>query len=107
MTFSAFVVDFLGMQQEAMPFYSDMYKWKNKANKAINYILEVGNFGHNKDYSYYNKYPGLVVKAISFLRHCKEWCRYFTIFPLDSIKISWRTTKVGVMAVLKKKNDYY
>ena len=84
--FGALAVDYLGMPEEAMPFYSSDKKWKRKAAKICSFIMEVGNFGHNRDMGYYNSKPYLLRKAISFGRRCKDFARHATIFPLDSMK---------------------
>lgn len=101
--FAALAVDYLGMPIEAMPFYSDDMKWKRKAARVMEFVLETGNFGHNRDYSYRNKYPYIIYKAISFWKHLKDGAFFFSIFPLDSIKVTWRRMVVGVSVVLQGK----
>ena len=101
--FAALAVDYLGMPSEAMPFYSDDKKWKRKAVRAMEFVLETGNFGHNRDYSYQKKYPYIICKAISFWKHLKDGAFFFSIFPLDSIKVTWRRMVVGVSVVLQGK----
>ena len=101
--FAALVVDYLGMPVEAIPYYSDSRKWSRKARKIMEFVLETGNFGHNRDYSYYKKYPFVIFKAISFWRHIKDFGRYFVIFPLDAIKVTWTRICHGVSVVLKGK----
>lgn len=101
--FGSLAVEYLGMPVEAMPLYSDDKKWFRKADKVMGFILETGNFGHNRDYSYYQKYPYVVFKAISLWRHIKDFGRYFVIFPLDAIKVTWRRMVVGVSVVLQGK----
>ena len=101
--FAALAVDFLGMPVEAMPFYLDDKKWKRKAVRVMEFVLETGNFGHNRDYSYRKKYPYIIYKAISFWRHLKDGALFFSIFPLDSIKVTWRRMVVGASVVLQGK----
>lgn len=101
--FAALAVEYLGMPVEAMPFYSDKKCWKSKANRIVEFVLETGNFGHNRDYSYYDKYPYLVYKLISFWRHLKDGFHYFMVFPIDSIKVSWRRFMVGISVTLQGK----
>ena len=84
--FGAFAVDYLGMPSEAMPMYSPDAKWKRKAQKICSFVLEVGNFGHNRDMSYYNSKPYLVRKTISLGRRCSDLFRHARIFPLDSLR---------------------
>lgn len=98
--FAAFAVDWLGMSVDAMPLYSDKKMWSRKAEKIMEFVLETGNFGYNRDYSYQLKYPFLVYKAVSFWLHIKDTCKYFTIFPLDSLKVLERKIYVGISVVL-------
>ena len=101
--FAALAVDYLEMPVEAMPFYSDDKKWKRKAVRVMEFVLETGNFGHNRDYSYQKKYPYIIYKAVSFWKHLKDGAFFFSIFPLDSIKVTWRRMLVGVSVVLQGK----
>lgn len=84
--YGAFAVEYLGMPSEAMPLYSPKKKWKRKADRICSFILEVGNFGHNRDVSYYNKYPFLIRKNISLFHRIADLGRHALIFPLDSIR---------------------
>lgn len=84
--FGAFAVEYLGMPSEAMPFYSADDKWKRKADKICAFILEVGNMGHNRDMSYFEKYPYLIRKVCSMGRRCGDVLRHMRIFPLDSLR---------------------
>ena len=93
--FAALAVDNLGMPVEAMPLYSDDKKWRKKSGKMLDYIFEAGNFGHNRDDSYANKYPPIIRKLISFGRHNRDSIKYFPIFPLDTVKSWWKMLKFG------------
>ena len=84
--FAAYAVKSLGMPVEAMPLYSEGVKWKRKAKRIQSFLLEVGNFGHNRDMSYYSKYPYVIRKAISFGQRVGDVCRHALIFPVDSIR---------------------
>lgn len=86
--FGAFSVNFLGMPVEAMPFLNieECTNLKKKADRICSFIMEVGNFGHNRDTSYYGKYPFVVRKAISACRRTKDLFRHTMIFPLDSLR---------------------
>jgi hypothetical protein len=84
--FAAFAVEYLGIPVEAMPFYSSDKKWKRKADRICSFILEVGNFGHNRDSSYYNNDSKLLRKAASFERRCGDMIRHTKIFPLETIR---------------------
>ena len=99
--FAALAVEYLGMPVEAMPFYSASGKWKRKASKILTFIIETGNFGHNRDYSYRRKYPYLVFKAISLWRHIIDFTRYLGIFPMDSIKVWLAMLRTGFSVAVK------
>lgn len=83
--FGAFIVEYLGMPAEVVPLYSPDKRWKRKADRICSFIMEVGNFGHNRDNKYYGK-PFIIRKIISFGRRCGDLVRHATIFPLDSIR---------------------
>ena len=101
--FAALAVDYLGMPAEAMPFYTPKGRWPSKADKVMQFVLETGNFGHNRDYSYQRKYPYVVYKAISFWKHLKDGAFFFTLFPLDSIKVTWRRMIIGLSVAMHGK----
>lgn len=84
--FGAFAVGYLGMPSEAMPMYSPDKKWKRKADKICAFVMEVGNMGHNRDTSYFEKYPYLIRKVCSMGRRCGDVIRHVRIFPLDSLR---------------------
>ena len=98
--FGAFAVEYLGMPSEAMPFYSPDKKWQRKADRICLFIMEVGNFGHNRDNSYYNK-PFIIRKAMSFGRRCGDLIRHARIFPMDSIRFLPYIMYNGFRAALK------
>ena len=84
--FGAFSVEYLGMPSSAMPLYSASVKWKRKANRISDFVIEVGNFGHNRDNSYFEKYPYLIRKLFSLFRRMGDLLRHARIFPIDSLR---------------------
>ena len=101
--FGAFAVEYLGMPSEAMPFYSSDKKWKRKADKICAFILEVGNMGHNRDMSYFEKYPYLIRKVFSLGRRCGDLIRHARIFPLDSLRFFPTIMIHGMMIAVRGK----
>ena len=99
--FSALAVRYLGMPEEAIPLYSGSKCWQRKADMIMSFVLETGNFGHNRDYSYQKKYPFVVFKAISLWKHIKDFFRYAFIFPLDSVKVMAIRMRVGFSMAFK------
>ena len=131
--FAVLAVEYLGMPVEAMPLLDssnvelhstpfttrpnesklsmalatlgvqEFKKFMKKADKICKFVLEVGNFGHNRDYAYQKKYPYMVFKAISLWKHFQDFGRYFVIFPLDAINVTCRRICVGIVVTLKGK----
>lgn len=99
--FSALAVDTLGMPEVAMPFYDSSDCWKRKANRIRSFILETGNFGQNRDSSYYATKSYFIRKAISLWRHTIDDFQHFTIFPMDSLLVWMRNLRGGFKAVIR------
>jgi len=99
--FGSFAVEYLGMPVESMPFYSDEQKWKKKADKICAFILEVGNMGHNRDMSYFEKYPYLIRKVCSMGRRSGDLMRHARIFPLDSLSFFPRIMFNGLRSAIR------
>lgn len=82
--FGAMTVDYLGMPDDAMPLYCPRYISKGK--RVMKFVMQVGNFGHSRDNSYYEKYPYIVRKVYSSGRRIGDLWRHARIFPLDSLR---------------------
>lgn len=101
--FAALSVEWLGMSKDVIPLYSEEKKWKRKALRILEFILETGNFGHNREKQYKNKYPYLVCKLISFWFNTRDSIRHSLIFPLDSVRVWWNRLIIGIITVIKGK----
>ena len=99
--FGAFAVNYLGMPASAMPFYDERHPYRKKTRLLLNFIMEVGNFGHNRDYSFYQKYPYLIRKAKALSRKGGDFVRHARIFPRDSIVFLLHFLKRGTRAVVE------
>lgn len=99
--FGSFLVNYLRMPVEAMPFYSADVKWKKKASRICVFILEVGDMGHNRGMGYYEKYPFLIRKVCSLGVRCIDMLRHARIFPLDSLSFFPRIMLNGIRSVVK------
>ena len=99
--FGAVGVKYLGMPIEAMPLLDDNLNanLNRKADKICEFILEVGNFGHNRDTSYYGKYPFFIRKAISASWRLKDWLRHARVFPMDSLRFLFGMMMTSFRAV--------
>ena len=96
--FAAYAVDYLGMPVEAMPFYDPARRWSRKARRINKFILYMGNFGHNRDRSYYLKYNFLLRKSISLWYIFCDFFVYLPIFPKDATRILWHRLVYGFSA---------
>lgn len=84
--FGAFAVEYLGMPSEAMPMYDPSSKWVHKAERIKTFVMMSGNFGHNRDSSYFSKYPYVIRKCMSAARRIGDLVNHARIFPLDSLR---------------------
>lgn len=99
--FAAFAVDWLGMPIDAMPLYDASNRWKRKARRIEDFVMMSGNFGHNRDSSYWVKYPYLIRKAFSMKRRMGDLIRHARIFPLDSIRFFPNIMRNGFRLAVK------
>lgn len=98
--FGAYAVDYLGMPVESMPFYSSSKKWSRKAGRINEFILNVGNMGHNRDTGYM-KYPFVIRKCFSAFRRMGDLFNHALIFPLDSMRFSYAIMRNGVKSAVR------
>lgn len=99
--FGAFAVEELGMPIEAMPLYESADKWSLKANRILDFILMSGNFGHNRDSSYWNRYPYLIRKAFSMMRRLGDMISHARIFPKSSLRFCPSIIVRGLRSAMK------
>lgn len=99
--FGAFAVEYLGMPIDALPLYSSDDKWKRKANKIFEFVVEVGNLGHNRDTSYYNKYSYLIRKGVSLVQRCGDLIRHGRIFPMNTLRFFPKIIRDGLQSAIR------
>ena len=99
--FGALAVEMLGMPVEAMPLVGSGPRWRAAAGRILAYVMETGNFGHNRDGSYHQKYPFLIYKAISLWQTTKDSFGHFLIFPKDSVRNWWIMLTGGLWRAVK------
>ena len=80
--FASLAVNYLGMPEEAMPFYDA--RIKIKGGRVLNRVLKTGNMGHNNDLSYRVKYKGMAYKVVSIWRRFCDFASLVPLFPVDS-----------------------
>lgn len=98
-SFAALAVDWLGMPEAAMPFYSPDRRFKRKALHIMKFVLESGNLGHNKSKSPSKSYAGEKIRAIK--RNVRILALHSKTFPLDSLRFFFHYIKVGIISTSK------
>ena len=110
--FGALAIEYLGFPKGSMPLLDVRSKkedgrceidanLRKKADKICKFILEVGNFGHNRDNSYFQKHSYLVQKSISAWRRVKDLCRHATIFPVNSVRFFFGIMYNGIVSAVR------
>lgn len=110
--FGALAIEYLGFPKDSMPLLDVRSKkeggrceidanLRKKADRIMEFILEVGNFGHNRDNSYFQKHSYLVQKSISAWRRVKDLCRHATIFPVNSVRFFFGIMYNGIVSTLR------
>ena len=83
--FGSFAVEYLGMPVEAMPLLNENEKLRRKAERIKDFIMISGNFGQNRDMSYFGSKPYVVQKVISLKRRVGDLFKHARAFPMDSM----------------------
>lgn len=78
-------------------------RFDKKADRVLAFILETGNFGHNRDNSYYNNTNAIVRGLMSLWRHTCDSFKHSFIFPVDSVRIWCRMFMFGICDAMKGK----
>ncbi len=95
--FGALVVDYLGMPVKA-PLYDENDnhndKLKRKAERIMQFVLECGNFGHNREAA-----TGKINSAWYKLR---DFIRHSLVFPVDSVRFFFHFMIDGLKLVVAK-----
>lgn len=97
-TFASLAVNTLGMPEDEMPLYEK--KYKKKSEKLLGFILEVGNFGHNRELCYTMEQTAFVRKYNITKAQLKDSIRLMTMFPMDApmffLNFFWEGLKKAV-----------
>ena len=100
--FSAFAVDYLGMPIDSMPLYSSDKRWSRKADRICSYVMNVGNFGHNRDMSYKSQSPFFKRMIISLKYRTSDFTKQVMVFPVDAVRAYWYIWGTGLKVVAKR-----
>ena len=104
--FGAFAVEYIGMPVDAMPMFDPSFtfqdsRFKRKVERIKDFILMSGNFGHNRDMSYYSKYPIVIRKCCSMWMRVTDLYNHARIFPLDSLRFFPRIMWNGMRSAVR------
>lgn len=91
-----FTVDGLLLDEE-----KELERYRQKADRIMEFVLMSGNFGYNRDHSYFEKYPYLMRKCVSFGRRVGDLARHARIFPIDSLRFSPAMLVNGVRSAVR------
>ena len=101
MAFAAYAVEYLGMPVDVMPLYSSAQKWNKKGERINVFVMEVGNFGHNRRTlaSGIQTKGFFARKAATLWRRTADSFRHLITFPRNSLKIWCYMVWTGVKVV--------
>lgn len=93
-------IDFLGMPREAMPLLNenDNKKFKKKAAKLMEFVMEVGNFGHNREVDWSN---GFKRRSMLIWHRITDTIKLSRVFPVDAPKFLLNYAWDGFRGVVK------
>ena len=97
--FAAFAIEYFGMPTDAVPLLDvrklkEDGRLKRKAERIMEFVLESGNFGHNRE-TPRGKLGPVWQKTKDFARHTR-------LFPLDSVKFYFHFLGDGLRLVAEK-----
>lgn len=90
--FAALAVDWLGMPVEAMPLYDS--RFRVKGDRIMKFVLECGNFGHNRQKMRAESFFG--GKVTSVWRKMRDFGRHMRVFPWDSVRFFFHFVGDGI-----------
>jgi len=107
--FGALAIEYLGFPKDSMPLLDssnvqEFKKFKWKADKICKFVLEVGNFGHNKlvQGSNGSRVQGYYWRKFkSFWGRLRDMLRHFQLFPKDSIVFFGGVLRSGLHAAVR------
>ena len=97
---ASFAVKYLGMPVDAIPSYSESAKWKCKADRICSFILEVGNFGHNREVEWSNAFKR---RSMLIWHRITDTVRLSYVFPVDAPKFLINYAIDGVRNIIWRK----
>ena len=77
-----------------MPQYSVSRRWSRKGDRILKFVLECGNFGHNRQKMRPKSFLG--GKIVSVFRKMRNFGRHARVFPLDSVNFFFHFVGDGI-----------
>lgn len=100
--FASFAVNWLGMPMEAMPLYyendNENEKLKRKAERIFRFVMEVGNFGHNREVKWNDSFNR---RAMLIWHRITDTVKLLRVFPIDAPKFLLNYAWDGVGYVVR------
>ena len=97
--FASLAVQYLGMPETAMPMFgSNVHEFKLEAARLMDFVLKVGNFGHNREVEWSNGFK----RRTSLIWHrITDTFKLSFVFPLDAPKFLLNYAVDGVRGLMR------
>ena len=97
--FASLAVQYLGMPETAMPMFgSNVHEFKLEAASLMDFVLKVGNFGHNREVEWSNGFK----RRTSLIWHrITDTFKLSFVFPLDAPKFLLNYAVDGVRGLMR------
>jgi len=98
--FASLAVQYLGMPETAMPMFgSNVHEFKLEAARLMDFVLRVGNFGHNREVEWSNGFK----RRTSLIWHrITDTVKLSFIFPLDAPRFLLNYAVDGVRGLVRR-----
>ena len=98
--FASLAVQYLGMPETAMPMFgANVQEFKWEAARLMDFVLKVGNFGHNREVEWSNGFK----RRTSLIWHrITDTVKLSFIFPLDAPRFLLNYAVDGVRGLLRR-----
>lgn len=98
--FASLAVQYLGMPETAMPMFgSNVHEFKLEAARLMDFVLKVGNFGHNREVEWSNGFK----RRTSLIWHrITDTFKLSFVFPLDAPKFLLNYAVDGVRGIVRR-----
>lgn len=98
--FASLAVQYLGMPETAMPMFgSNVHEFKLEAARLMDFVLKVGNFGHNREVEWSNGFK----RRTSLIWHrITDTFKLSLVFPLDAPRFLLNYAVDGVRGLMRR-----